>query len=259
MDILLVRRKNDEEWDVLSKGNFTGALRVSEELHVDLYKGSTARFRYSGNFMDILWRCGSMPIPPYMKRLPDQADKESYQTTFAKKEGSIAAPTAGLHFTDALLKNVATIGVKIREVTLHVGIGTFKPIRTENLDEHSMDAEYFELDKSLLSEIETAKSAGKRIVTVGTTTTRALEGYASGNCTVVSQNGKLQGTTNIFIYPGYTFRIADSLVTNFHLPRSTPLMLTSALVGREKLFSAYREAIANRYRFLSYGDAMLIL
>ena len=259
LDILLVRRKNDEEWEVLSKGSFTGALKVSEELHVDLYKGCTARFRHSGNFMDVLWRCGSMPIPPYMKRLPDQSDKESYQTTFAKKEGSIAAPTAGLHFTDALLEDVGARGVKIREVTLHVGIGTFKPIRTENLDEHSMDAEYFELDKNLLSEIETAKSAAKRIVTVGTTTTRALEGYASGNCIVASKNGRLQGTTNIFIYPGYAFKIAESLVTNFHLPRSTPLMLTSALAGREKLLGAYREAIAKRYRFLSYGDAMLIL
>ena len=259
IDILLIKRKTDEEWDVLSKGKFTGPLKVSDELWLDLYRGSVARFRYSGDFMDILWRCGDMPIPPYIKRLPDRSDKESYQTVFASKEGSIAAPTAGLHFTGALLKDMAAKGVKIRELTLHVGVGTFKPIRTDNLDEHSMDAEHFEIDKKLVSEIGETKASGKKIITVGTTTTRALEGYVSGNCTVASRNGRVEGSTNIFIHPGYVFKVVDSLVTNFHLPRSTPLMLVSALIGREKLFLAYREAIAKRYRFLSYGDAMLIL
>ncbi len=284
LEILLVRRINDEEWEVLSKGSFTGRLKVSEELRVDLYKGSSAQFRYSGDFMDILRRCGSMPIPPYIKRLPDQSDKESYQTIFAKKEGSIAAPTAGLHFTDALLKKIEAAGVKIRELTLHVGVGTFKPIRTDNVDEHSMDAEHFEMDKKLVSEMELVKAAGKRVITVGTTTTRALEGYISGQYDNGSNripfflphsggfavakkeykgglqsSGLIRGTTNIFIYPGYPFKIVDALVTNFHLPRSTPLMLVSAFAGREKLFAAYQEAIAKSYRFLSYGDAMLIL
>jgi S-adenosylmethionine:tRNA ribosyltransferase-isomerase len=275
IELILVRRKNNEEWEVLSRGKFTGPLTVSDELQVDLYKGSSAKFRYSGDFMDIIWRCGSMPIPPYIKRLPDQSDKESYQTVFAKKEGSIAAPTAGLHFTDAVLRDIASRGVKIREITLHVGIGTFKPIRTEYVDEHSMDAEYFEIGKDLLSEIEEVKAEGKKIITVGTTTTRALEGYVSGKFSNGSNppspiflkedkggpqsSGSIQGTTDIFIYPGYTFKIVDSLITNFHLPRSTPLMLVSALAGRENLLIAYREAIARRYRFLSYGDAMLIL
>jgi len=200
-----------------------------------------------------------MPIPPYIKRQPDHSDKETYQTIFAKEEGSIAAPTAGLHFTDVLLRDIAAQGVKVREVTLHVGVGTFKPVRAENVDEHSMDEEYFELDQALLSEIREVKAAGKKIVTVGTTATRALEGYASGRCTVVSANGKVRGNTNIFIYPGYAFKVIDALITNFHLPRSTPLMLVSALIGRENLLAAYREAIAAGYRFLSYGDAMLIL
>jgi S-adenosylmethionine:tRNA ribosyltransferase-isomerase len=259
VEILLVRKKNDRDWEVLSKGGFTGPLQVSEELQVDLLKGSSAQFRYSGDFMDILWRCGNMPIPPYIKRQPDQSDKERYQTIFAKEEGSIAAPTAGLHFTDSLLRDIAARGVKVREVTLHVGVGTFKPIRADNVDEHAMDEEYFELDQGLLSEIGEVKAAGKKIVTVGTTATRALEGYASGRCSVVSRNGKLKGRTNIFIYPGYAFKVIDALITNFHMPRSTPLMLVSALTGRENLLAAYREAIAGGYRFLSYGDAMLIL
>ena len=271
LELILVRRKKNDEWEVLSRGKFTGPLKVSDDLQADIFKGSSAIFRYSGDFMDIIWRCGSMPIPPYIKRPPDYSDKESYQTVFAKKEGSIAAPTAGLHFTDAILKDIASRGVKIREITLHVGIGTFKPIRTENVDEHSMDAEYFEIGKDLFSEIEEVKAEGRRLITVGTTTTRALEGYVSGkfsdapnpaspeDAQGMQNSGSTQGTTDIFIYPGYTFKIVDSLVTNFHLPRSTPLMLVSALAGREKLLTAYREAIARRYRFLSYGDAMLIL
>jgi S-adenosylmethionine:tRNA ribosyltransferase-isomerase len=275
VELILVKRINSEEWEVLSRGKFTGHLKISDELQADLYKGSSATFRYSGDFMDIIWRCGSMPIPPYIKRLPDHSDKESYQTVFAKNEGSIAAPTAGLHFTDAILNDIASRGVKIREITLHVGIGTFKPIRTEYVDEHSMDAEYFEIERELFSEIEEVKAEGRRLITVGTTTTRALEGYVSGKFhngsypaspsllkeeTLGPQSsGSIRGTTDIFIYPGYTFKIVDSLVTNFHLPRSTPLMLVSALAGREKLLTAYREAITGRYRFLSYGDAMLIL
>lgn len=259
IDILLVSRRSDSEWEVLSKGKFTGSLKISEELWVDLCQGSSAHFRYSGDFMDILRRCGSMPIPPYIKRRPDQSDRKSYQTVFAKNEGSIAAPTAGLHFTDILLGNIKAQGVKVRELTLHVGVGTFKPIRADNVNEHSMDSEYFEMDKALISEIKEVKSAGKRVITVGTTTTRALEGFLSGTSAVVSRNGRFEGRTDIFIYPGYVFKAVDSLVTNFHLPRSTPLMLASALAGRGKLFTAYAEALAKGYRFLSYGDAMLIL
>jgi S-adenosylmethionine:tRNA ribosyltransferase-isomerase len=259
IEFLLVKKLEDTVWEVLSKGKYTGFLKISDNLQAELYEGKTAQFRCSGDIMDIIWRYGNMPLPPYIKRLPDESDKKTYQTVFAKKEGSIAAPTAGLHFTDILLHKISSKGVKIRELTLHVGIGTFRPVRTERVEEHSMDTEYFEIDKRLISEIQETKASGKRIVSVGTTTTRALEGYKSGKCYVISQNGKLKGKTSIFIHPGYTFKLIDSLITNFHLPRSTPLLLTSAFSGRENLLNAYKEAIARGYRFLSYGDAMLIV
>lgn len=276
VEILLVRRIDDTVWEVLSKGNFTGTLKISDELQIELHNGKTAQFTYSGNLKDIIWKYGNMPLPPYIKRLPDELDKESYQTVFAKQEGSIAAPTAGLHFTETLLKEMTSKGIIVRELTLHVGIGTFSPIRTEMLEEHSMDNEYFEIDKGLISEIKEIKASGKRVTSVGTTTTRAIEGYVSGMYTINSSNppypplekggrGGLQsskfisGSTNIFIYPGYEFKAIDSLITNFHLPRSTPLMLASALCTWENLSRAYKEAIAGGYRFLSYGDAMLIL
>ena len=275
IDILLIREKDgNNAWEVLSRGRFTGILKISEELQLELHNGKTAHFKYSGDFMDIIWKYGNMPLPPYIRRQPDELDKKTYQTIFAKKEGSIAAPTAGLHFTHTLLKEIASRGIIVRELTLHIGTGTFKPIRTEYLEEHSMDAECFEINKGLISEINKIKASGKRIISVGTTTTRALEGYMNGGYTNSNppyppflKRGKgrfqspkfLKGYTNIFIYPGYKFRVIDSLITNFHLPGSTPLMLVSALCGFEKLMNAYEEAIVRRYRFLSYGDAMLIL
>ena len=260
IDILLIRKKDGNSvWEVLSRERFTGILKISEGLQLELHDGKTAHFKYSGDFMDIIWKYGNMPLPPYIRRLPDELDKKTYQTIFAKKEGSIAAPTAGLHFTDKLLKEITSKGIIVRELTLHIGTGTFRPIRTENVEEHSMDAECFEIEKELISEIRKTKASGKRIISVGTTTTRALEGYMSGKCNVISQNGRLRGSTDAFIYPGYTFVVIDSLITNFHLPISTPLMLVSALCGFEKLMNAYKEAIARKYRFLSYGDAMLIL
>lgn len=259
LEILLVRKKEDNAWEVLSKGRFTGTLKISEGLQLELHNGDTAYFKYSGDFMDIIWKYGNMPLPPYIKRSPDESDKETYQTIYAKEEGSIAAPTAGLHFTNRLLNKITSKGILLRELTLHVGIGTFSPIRTKNVEEHSMGIEYFEIDNELISEIKEVKASGKRVISVGTTTTRAIEGYMSSNCNVFSQNGRLKGTTDIFIYPGYRFSIVDSLVTNFHLPRSTPLMLASAMCGWENLIKAYKEAIAEGYRFLSYGDAMLIL
>lgn len=259
LEILLVRKKEGNAWEVLSKGRFTGTLKISEGLQLELHNGDTAYFEYSGDFMDIIWKYGNMPLPPYIKRSPDESDKETYQTIYAKKEGSIAAPTAGLHFTNRLLNKITSKGILLRELTLHVGTGTFSPIRTKNVEEHSMGIEYFEIDNELISEIKEVKASGKRVISVGTTTTRAIEGYMSSNYNVFSQNGRLKGTTDIFIYPGYRFGIVDSLVTNFHLPRSTPLMLASAMCGWENLIKAYKEAIAEGYRFLSYGDAMLIL
>ncbi|MBM4136617.1 MAG: tRNA preQ1(34) S-adenosylmethionine ribosyltransferase-isomerase QueA [Nitrospira sp.] len=275
LDILLVRERGDNVWDVLSRGNYTGILKITENLEAALHNGKIAYFQCSGNLMNTIWKYGNMPLPPYIRRLPDESDKERYQTVYAKQEGSIAAPTAGLHFTEGLLKEIKAKGVTIRELTLHIGIGTFKPILTSNVEAHCMDKEYFEIDKKLISEMKETKASGKRVVTVGTTTTRAIEGYMSGRYTnntnppspPLLKRGKggllgskfISGTTDIFIYPGYQFRAIDSLITNFHLPKSTPLMLTSALCGWEKLKNAYEEAIARRYRFFSYGDAMLFL
>jgi S-adenosylmethionine:tRNA ribosyltransferase-isomerase len=203
---------------------------------------------------------GFMPLPPYIKRKPDQSDKQHYQTVYAKKNGSIAAPTAGLHFTKELLEKIVTKGVKLLEITLHVGVGTFKPIKVENLKEHKMDSEYFEIEKTVIEEIYSTKKKGKRIFSVGTTTTRALEGYASQVYEDMdSDNEKIKGSTDIFIYPGYKFKIIDALITNFHLPKSTPLALVSAFCDIEKVKKAYMEAIEKRYRFFSYGDAMLII
>jgi len=259
LEILLVKEQAPGVWEVLSRGRYTGILKFSDDFSAELLNGDTARFQDPGSLPAKVWKYGRMPLPPYIKRSPDALDRETYQTSYAKKEGSIAAPTAGLHFTGELLRKIASIGSEIRELTLHVGIGTFKPIRSENIEEHIMDAEYFEIDPKLLMEIKGAKASGNRIITVGTTTRRALEGSMSGHCTVFSQNGRIKGSTDIFIHPGYSFKAGDSLLTNFHLPRSTPLMLVSALCGREKMLKAYREAVAMRYRFLSYGDAMLIL
>ncbi len=269
LEILLIREKKDNVWEVLSKGGYTGKLKISEELHAVLKDGKTASFEYSGDFMDIIWKCGNMPLPPYIRRLPDALDKERYQTVYAKEEGSIAAPTAGLHFTERLLKEIISKGIVVRELTLHVGVGTFRPIRSEHVEEHSMEPEYFDIEGNLIFEIERTKSAGNRIVAVGTTTTRSIEGFISGmykNTEAetrrdgeTAQNGTIKGCTDIFIYPGYEFKTVTSLITNFHLPRSTPLMLASALCGWEKLLKSYEEAMRAKYRFFSYGDAMLIL
>jgi S-adenosylmethionine:tRNA ribosyltransferase-isomerase len=276
MDILLVKETAADTWEVLSKGNYTGKLKIADECEVDLFDGTTARFQYSGNLMDIIWKYGDMPLPPYIRRSPDRSDKKTYQTVYAANEGSIAAPTAGLHFTNPLFDAIASRGVRIRKLTLHVGIGTFRPVRTEVVEDHSMEREYFEIPRALIAEIREAKASGNRVVAVGTTTTRCLEGYFSG----IYNNGsgkkvspeahveepfktsrprQITGTTDIFIYPGYHFKAIDSLITNFHLPRSTPLILVCALAGREKILFAYREAMADGYRFLSYGDAMLIV
>ena len=259
LEILLIRHMGDNAWEVLSRGNYSGRLRVSDELQVELLEGKNARLVCQGDLMEVIWKYGAMPLPPYIKRKPDESDKKTYQTVYARNEGSIAAPTAGLHFTDTLLKEIRAKGIRVRELTLHVGIGTFRPVRAEHVEDHSMDTEHFEMDKQLLSDIEETKASGKRIITVGTTTTRAIEGFASGRCVLTTLNGRLSGMTDMFIYPGYSFRVIDSLVTNFHLPGSTPLMLTSALCGRERLMQSYADAVTKGYRFLSYGDAMLIV
>ncbi len=259
VEILLVKEIKDYSWEILTKGKYTGEVYFADGFQAKIINGCIATFEFTGDFNDLIWNYGYMPLPPYIKRKPDKSDLQTYHTTYAKYQGSIAAPTAGLHFTDELLSEIRLKGVKIKELTLHVGLGTFKPIRTEKIEDHIMEKEYFEIKSQLLEEINLAKKSGNKIFAVGTTTTRVLEGYGSNICNTFCMNGKIKGDTDIFIYPGYKFKIIDSLITNFHLPKSTPLMLASAKCGIELLFKAYSEAIALGYRFLSYGDAMLIL
>lgn len=213
------------------------------------------RFTYEGNFSDCLQQIGKMPLPPYIQRESGEGDKERYQTVYSFIEGSVAAPTAGLHFTKELLKMVEEKGVNLAYVTLHVGIGTFRPVKCQQIEDHKMHFEEYEISKEAAEQINRTKRLGGRIISVGTTSTRTLESSASLDGTVKPGHGR----TDIFIYPGYRFRVIDGLITNFHLPKSTLLMLISALYNREAILEAYRIAVEQRYRFFSYGDAMLIL
>lgn len=210
--------------------------------------------------MERLEQVGSMPLPPYIERASESEDKERYQTVYCKEEGSVAAPTAGLHFTDELLQRATEKGIELAYVTLHVGIGTFRPVKCENIEEHSMHFEEYFISEESAAIINRAKREGRRVVSVGTTSTRTVESaaYPMEDSESSWQVRSGAGNTGIFIYPGYEFKIIDSLITNFHLPKSTLLMLISALYDREKVLSVYEEAIRERYRFFSYGDAMLI-
>ena len=276
-----------ELWEALYRGRYAGRIKVSDELELELGDSSaeaesgcrTARLFFNGDLFDILSRCGAMPLPPYIKRRPDESDRARYQTVYCRETnekyfaahchgifGSIAAPTAGLHFTPELLDAIRARGVHIRNLTLHVGRGTFMPVKCREVREHRMEREYFEFDRRLIDEINEIRGSGGRLCAVGTTTTRAIEGYFSGRCELApvsredgNENERVRGATDIFIHPGYRFRAVDMLITNFHLPRSTPLMLAAAMAGREALLSAYEEAISAGYRFFSYGDAMLIV
>jgi S-adenosylmethionine:tRNA ribosyltransferase-isomerase len=212
----------------------------------------TLRFEYNGIFNELLDRLGTMPLPPYIKeQLPE---RERYQTVYARHEGSAAAPTAGLHFTKEYLHRLEQKGIQLAYVTLHVGLGTFRPVSAETIDEHEMHEEYYEVSQETADLINGAKQRGGRVIAVGTTSSRTLE-------TAATEDGVLQagkGWTGIFIYPGYRFRIVDALLTNFHLPKSTLMMLISALAGREQVLKAYHEAVEREYRFFSFGDAMFI-
>lgn len=201
-----------------------------------------------------------MPLPPYINRPDTESDRERYQTVYARAVGAVAAPTAGLHFTNQLLKDIKEAGTDLAEITLHVGPGTFRPVVAEKVADHKMEAEYFEIEHRVLERVKAAREAGGRAILVGTTTVRALESVASISSAAESGSGeKLSGWTELFICPGFEFTLADALVTNFHLPRSTLLMLVCAFAGKELIEAAYREAIDRKYRFYSYGDAMLIL
>jgi S-adenosylmethionine:tRNA ribosyltransferase-isomerase len=259
LEILLVKETSPGMWDIIAKGKYTGPMLISEGLTAYISGGKIALFKDPKRLRELIWQEGEMPLPPYIRRQPDDCDKERYQTVYAEIEGSIAAPTAGLHFTPELLDAIAAASVLIRHVVLHVGTGTFRLVRTDDIEDHIMEKELFEINPSLLSEIAEVKSRGGRIIAVGTTTTRAVEGYLSGKSEIVSSHGAIRGLTDIFIHGGYRPMAVDSVITNFHLPRSTPLMLTAVFTGRARLLQTYETAISMGYRFFSYGDAMLVL
>jgi S-adenosylmethionine:tRNA ribosyltransferase-isomerase len=216
--------------------------------------GRIVRFHYEGIFYEILDQLGSMPLPPYIHAQLD--DQERYQTVYAKERGSAAAPTAGLHFTEAYLKRLEEKGVQIAYITLHVGLGTFRPVTADLVEEHVMHSEYYEIPQKTAEIVNAAKAEGRRVIAVGTTSCRTLETVGQAH------DGKLaaeSGWTDIFIYPGYRFRIIDGLLTNFHLPKSSLVMLVSALAGRDHIMNAYRAAVKEEYRFFSFGDAMLLI
>ncbi len=267
IEIFLVREIKKDIWICLikpSKRVKSGmVLMVSDELSVEVLEKDDDKWRvhliYDGNIFEILDKVGNIPLPPYIERKMTNEeykalDFERYQTVYAQKEGAVAAPTAGLHFTNEILDKLEKQGTKHCFVTLNVGLGTFKPVKCENILEHKMDSESFEISKESAEIINEAKKQGKNIVAVGTTTVRTLE-------TVMNKYGNIipvKDSSQLFIYPGYEFKIVDKLITNFHLPKSTLLMLVSAFAGKEYIFKAYDEAIKNKYRFYSYGDCMLI-
>nr|WP_302021235.1 tRNA preQ1(34) S-adenosylmethionine ribosyltransferase-isomerase QueA [uncultured Acetatifactor sp.] len=263
VELLLLKRRSGDVWETLArpgkkcrpgtKLTFGGGLLKAEILETVEEGNRLVRFAYEGIFEEVLDRLGEMPLPPYITH--KLQDKGRYQTVYARYEGSAAAPTAGLHFTRELLGQLEEKGIKIAYVTLHVGLGTFRPVKEENVLEHHMHTEHFQVSPETAELIGSVKAAGGRVVCVGTTSCRTLESAADDNGVVHA----CDGDTDIFIYPGYRFKVLDALITNFHLPESTLIMLVSALAGRENVLRAYEEAVRERYRFFSFGDAMLII
>ena len=263
VEVLLLKRKENDIWETLVKPGkkckpgtklvFGDGLLKAEVLEVVEDGNRHIKFYYEGIFEEILDKLGQMPLPPYITH--ELKDKNRYQTVYAKHEGSAAAPTAGLHFTKELLEKISEKGIEIANVTLHVGLGTFRPVKVENILEHHMHSEFYIIEESEAVKINKTKENGGRVIAVGTTSCRTLESAASEEGRVNPSSG----WTDIFIYPGYKFKLIDGLVTNFHLPESTLLMLVSAFAGKENMMSAYEEAVKERYRFFSFGDAMLIV
>lgn len=262
VEILLLRKMSGDIWETLVKPGkkcrpgtkvvFGNGILTGEITDIVEEGNRLVRFYYDGIFEEILDRLGQMPLPPYITH--QLRDKNRYQTVYAKYNGSAAAPTAGLHFTPELLEEVRKMGVEIAEVTLHVGLGTFRPVKETNVLKHHMHSEFYRIEQTEADKINRAKKEGHRIISVGTTSTRTLESAAD-------EHGFLKessGWTEIFIYPGYEFKVIDALITNFHLPESTLVMLVSALAGREHVLKAYKTAVQEKYRFFSFGDAMLI-
>lgn len=263
IELLLLKRRDNDIWETLvkpgkkartgTKISFGDGLLIGEIMDVIEEGNRLVRFTYQGIFEEILDCLGEMPLPPYITH--KLSDKNRYQTVYAKYEGSAAAPTAGLHFTQELLAEIEAMGVQIAKVTLHVGLGTFRPVKVEDILEHHMHSEFYQINKEEADIINETKRKGGRIICVGTTSCRTIESAADDNGIVKAGSGD----TSIFIYPGYSFKVLDALITNFHLPESTLMMLVSALAGREHIMAAYQEAVKERYRFFSFGDAMLIL
>ncbi len=263
IELLLLKRKEENIWETLVKPGkkarigtkliFGDGILTGEIIDIVEEGNRLIRFSYDGIFEEILDKLGQMPLPPYITH--QFKDKNRYQTVYAKYDGSAAAPTAGLHFTPKLLDEIKNMGVNIAEVTLHVGLGTFRPVKEKDVLKHHMHSEFFQIDEEAADLINDTKKRGGRIISVGTTSTRTLEAAADADGHLKAKSG----WTEIFIYPGYQFKVIDGLITNFHLPESTLLMLVSALAGREQVLHAYEEAIRSRYRFFSFGDAMFII
>jgi len=262
IEFLLLNRKSEKEWEVILKPGkkakpgarfvFGGGKLKAEVIETVNEGNRIVRFEYDGLFENVLDELGEMPLPPYITE--KLKDKDRYQTVYSKHEGSAAAPTAGLHFTNELLSEIGAKGVEIAYVTLHVGLGTFRPVKVENAEEHKMHSEFYVIDKENAEKINRAKSNGGKIISVGTTSTRVVETVALPDGTLKESSG----WTDIFIYPPYKFKCVDKLITNFHLPESTLLMLVSAMADRDKILHAYTEAVREKYRFFSFGDAMFI-
>ncbi|MDU1411756.1 MAG: tRNA preQ1(34) S-adenosylmethionine ribosyltransferase-isomerase QueA [Clostridium sp.] len=262
MEFLLLRRHDDDIWETLVKPGKRGKVgarfvfgngELTGEIVEVLDNGNRKiKFFYEGIFEEVLDKLGEMPLPPYIEEKLE--DRELYQTVYSKEVGSAAAPTAGLHFTEELLKEIKEKGINIAFVTLHVGLGTFRPVKAENVEEHEMHSEYYILDEENAKIINESKASGGRVIAVGTTSNRTLESIADDDGTVKAQSGY----TNIFIYPGYKFKIVDAIITNFHLPESTLIMLISAFSTRDIVMNAYKVAVEEKYRFFSFGDAMFL-
>ncbi len=262
VEFLLLKRIENDKWEVIvrpgrklqigTRGNFGNGLLQAEIMDILPNGNRVVEFSYKGIFNEILDQIGLMPLPPYIKE--SLKEKDRYQTVYAEHEGSAAAPTAGLHFTKDLLEQLKQKGIKIANVTLHVGIGTFRPVKVEKVEEHEMHSEHFYIKQEDVEKINSAKKEGKRVIAVGTTSCRVLESIANDNGFVE----KCEKDTSIFIYPGYKFKCIDGLITNFHLPKSTLIMLVSAFAGKKYIMNAYEEAKSNGYKFFSFGDAMFI-
>lgn len=263
IEILMLKRKENDLWETLvkpgkkarigTKINFGQGILMGEVMDVAEEGNRLIHFEYEGIFEEILDQLGQMPLPPYITH--QLKDKDRYNTVYAKHEGSAAAPTAGLHFTPQLLEKIEEMGIEIAKVTLHVGLGTFRPVKTDDVAGHHMHSEFYQIDEEAAGKINKARESGGRVICVGTTSCRTIESAADADGRLEAQSG----WTEIFIYPGYQFKILDGLITNFHLPESTLIMLVSALAGRERVLRAYEEAVKEKYRFFSFGDAMLIL